>query len=416
MRAFLLLIYRILIAPLGVLLALTLGALFIPKVREGLKLRRIKRDWPVFSEPPVWIHASSGEFEYAKPFITELKARRPTTPVVVTYFTPSFAAAIARFPGVDFSLPLPFDLPGPTRAFLLRLKPQAGFIARTDLWPELLHQANAIGIPMVLFSVTKTRPPSLISGVYQNWLMRYMTSVYCVGEEDAKILQHAVAGVPISAIGDTRFDQVLQRLKNPRRLKEELKPDRAKTILAGSTWSEDEAVLIQGLQELLLAKRLQLVLVPHEPTPAHIQGLQEMLQKRGIPVTRYSTATQFSDGVLLVDQTGILAELYTWGAIAFVGGSFRKSVHSVMEPIAAGCWTWVGPHHRNNREAIDFQALSFAGIPFVQAVGSASEITAAAQRGLTDLPPAFMSAAQNEIHKRGGASRRLVDFTQPPPG
>jgi 3-deoxy-D-manno-octulosonic-acid transferase len=53
-----------------------------------------------------------------------------------------------------------------------------------------------------------------------------------------------------------------------------------------------------------------------------------------------------------VDQTGILAELYTQAQFAFVGGSFKKTVHSVMEPLAAGCVTFVGPKHQNNREAL----------------------------------------------------------------
>ena len=420
MRTFFLLVYRLFVAPLGVLLAITVGAIFVPKIREGLRLRRIKREWPDFKERPIWIHASSGEFEYAKPFITELKSRRPQTPVVVTYFTPSFATAIARFPGVDFSLPLPVDLPGPTRGFLAKLKPRMGFIARTDLWPELLHQASALRISLVLFSVTKTRPPGVMSKLYQKWLFGYLTSVYCVSEDDVRFLRGSVANIPLAAIGDTRFDQVLARLRNPRPLRDGLKPEWSKTIVAGSTWSEDETVLLQALRTLLLDDRLCLILVPHEPTPSHIQSLITDLTKLGIPHVLYSKADRFSGGVLLVDQMGILAELYQWGAFAFVGGSFRKSVHSVMEPLAAGSQTWVGPYHRNNREAIDFQSLSYRGIPFVKSVRSSNELQELAEKSLAGVSDEFSKSLRAEIESRGGASRRLVEtaahFTPAPSG
>lgn len=411
-RALLIILYRVFVAPLGVLLALTVGALFIPKVREGLRLRRVRRDWPTFTERPVWIHASSGEFEYAKPFITELKARQPKTPVVVTFFTPSFAAAIAKFPGVDFSLPLPIDLPGPTRGFLTKLNPQSGFIARTDLWPELLHQARKLGIPLTLFSVTKTKPPGLFARIYQRWLFGYMKSVYCVGDEDARLLKTTVKNINVEAIGDTRFDQVLQRLQNPKRVRDELKPEWRNTMVAGSTWSEDETVLFEALEGLLAAGKLKLVVVPHEPTPAHVEALVKEAEKRKLPHTVYSKGDQFNNGILIVDQIGILAELYRWGAFAFVGGSFKKSVHSVMEPLAAGSLTWIGPHHRNNREAIEFQKLNHKGQPFVQAVDNAKMMRESIEAALAKTGDDFASAVRAEIVKRGGASRRLVEATQ----
>ena len=146
---------------LGVLLALTLGALVhsqsSPGPQASTDAARIGR---AFSERPVWIHASSGEFEYAKPFITELKLRSPgVRQLSLPILRRASLVRLRNFPGVDFSLPLPIDLPGPIRSFLIKLNPRAGFIARTDLWPELLHQAKARGIPLILFSVTKTRTP-----------------------------------------------------------------------------------------------------------------------------------------------------------------------------------------------------------------------------------------------------------------
>ena len=73
---------------------------------------------------------------------------------------------------------------------------------------------------------------------------------------------------------------------------------------------------------------------------------------------KYSSKTEnFSiaqKDVLIVDQFGILSELYSWSHIAFVGGSFKRQVHSVMEPLTQGCFVLTGPRIKKNREALDF--------------------------------------------------------------
>ena len=54
---------------------------FSIKIREGYRIRRKQNGaWPWLTwkakQSPIWIHCASYEFEYAKPFITELKARQ----------------------------------------------------------------------------------------------------------------------------------------------------------------------------------------------------------------------------------------------------------------------------------------------------------------------------------------------------
>lgn len=411
MSSSLLFIYRTIVAPIGVLLMVTLGAIFIPKVRVGLRLRRQKRQWPKFSAPPIWIHAASGEFEYAKPVIREIKKNNPDQPIVVTYFSPSFAEAVQKFPGVDFSLPLPIDLPGPTRQFLKKLRPQCGLIARTDLWPELLHQAKSLKIPLILFSVTKTKRPPGAFKIFTQWLYGYLDHVFTVSEADAAVLKGILPSAKIEAIGDTRFDQVLERLKSPKVLRIELKPERSKTLVAGSTWWEDEKVLIEALTPLLKAGKLQLVIAPHEPTASHVDSLHHEFQKRNIPVQLYSRAPEFDSGVLIADQIGILAELYQWGSLAFVGGSFKKTVHSVMEPLAAGCLTYVGPYHRNNREAIEFQTLKLDGEAMVQVALNAEQLRDRVEKHLVanDLATRI-EGIRSAVAARGGATQKLTAF------
>ena len=63
---------------------------------------------------------------------------------------------------------------------------------------------------------------------------------------------------------------------------------------------------------------------------------------------------QFNADFLLVDEIGYLADLYRYADIAFVGGSFKEKVHSVMEPLCCGLPVLVGPFYQNNPEAAKY--------------------------------------------------------------
>ena len=395
-------VYRILAAPLLIIGFLFLS-LFSKKIRLGLRDRLKVLTYPVFSEPPFWIHAASGEFEYAKPLIRELKAKFPKIPIVVTYFSPTFRSAIAKTPGVDFALPLPFDLPGPIQNFLKIFKPKALLIARTDLWPEVLYQTKLANIPRILFSARQTSTGGFLNRAKAS-LFNQLTAIFCVSETDANNFRKLNTHVPVQAIGDTRYDQVIYRLDTATDIALGKKPHPQPWLIAGSTWPEDERVLYEALTPLVLDKKLKLILVPHEPTESHIKQIESQLKNKKLDFQMYSENKDFTAQVLLVDRVGRLAELYMVADLAFVGGSFRKSVHSVMEPLAAGLVTIVGPHFQNNREALDFIETPLSDGSFaVKVANDATEF-----RGLVAEFEKPNSLIRNEILNRAGATERLL--------
>lgn len=407
--ALFMILYRTLLFPTIMIVGFPLLYVMNKKFREGLALRRRPVEWPRFQEKPFWIHAASGEFEYAKPLVRELKRRHPSIPIVVTHFSPSFASAIANTPGVDFVMPLPLDLPGPVTTFFRRLQPRVLLISRTDLWPEVLYQARERKVPAVLFSARQT-PGNFLKNLWSRFLFSLLTEIYCVSPEDKEALERLGTQTPVHVAGDTRYDQVRFRLQNPKSLRTDLKPSRT-TLVAGSTWPEDERVLIQATRSLLSSKEIQLILVPHEPTPSHLKSLEEQIRQSGLSSQRYSEPRAWTEPILLIDQIGILAELYTWGQIAFVGGSFKKSVHSVMEPLAAGLPTLVGPFHKGNREALEFQKLKFEGLSLVSAVYSASDLEAQLLKIMEAQAqgPALRTHILKEVDARTGGTARISE-------
>ncbi len=403
-----LLMYR---AGVGILMPLALlAAPFNRKLRGFFELKlRVRRNLPKLDQP-IWIHAASGEFEYAKAVVRELKQRRPDIPILVTYSSPSFQRSIEKFPGVDLALPLPLDLPGPCAGFIKKWRPRCWLISRTDLWPEMIHQARLRKIPLLLFSMTQKDPSRInpLARGLKRWLLSQMNEIHCVSAADLDNLKALGIGHAVIS-GDTRYDQVHHRLMHGQTLPETLAPSRP-CLVAGSTWPEDEKVLLQATSELLRQKRMQMILVPHEPTDAHLAQLQSKLKAHGLKWTLFSEQNDWSKAeVLLVDKTGVLAELYQWGDFAFVGGSFKRTVHSVMEPLGAGLSTLVGPYHTNNREALEFTQIQVGRYKAVQPVGDANQMRAVLEGLLEENPASREKQIIEAFARRLGATRRLTD-------
>lgn len=402
------LFYRLIIAPTAIML-LPVLSLFSRKLRAGLSLRIHQGKIPKFENRPIWIHAASGEFEYAKALIRELKARRPEIPIAVTYFSPTYVQAIKKSELVDFCHPLPLDLPGPCRSFVKSLNPRQLLIARTDLWPELLSQVARLGIPKTVFSYTQKKPKNFFQKILTRWRLSFVDAIYCVSETDRRELE--TLGFVAEVIGDTRYDQVHHRLTHPKSLPEHLKPTKP-TLILGSGWEADEGVVIEALSPLLKAKRLKLILVPHEPTPQHITHLKKRLTRADLSFALYSTGENWdSKTTLIVDQVGILAELYTWADFAVIGGSFKSSVHSVMEALGAGLVTYVGPFHANNREAVEFQQVMIHDNQSVTCVQNAQELRCKIE-GWIDNEHALrlhQQGVKQEFLRRLGASAQLCN-------
>lgn len=387
-------------------------ALFHPKIRKGFKLRKNK-PWlqgPANSQP-IWFHCASGEFEYAKPVIRELKKNHPQLKILVTYFSPSIEKNISQFPGVDFYSPTPWDFYWSWNQFIHHHKPQALLIARTDLWPMMILATVKNKIPRLLFSKTVNKHQSGLTSVFSGYLMKKMDDIFCVSEEDRKLLSKKLKPYnKIHAAGDTRYDQCLFRLQHGKSLKP-LNNFNKPTMVCGSTWPSDEVVLFELIHEQI--KNIAFIVAPHEPTTEHLKDLTSSFSKMGVKYQLYSQTQSWDpDAVLIVDEVGILADLYKWGQFAFIGGSMNRSVHSVMEPLAQGLLCFVGPNHFNNREALTFQQLKIQDMTPVQVIHNSDELV----RRFVSLHRSWSQSHQLDlqlaVRNKAGASKIVLRWLE----
>ncbi|MBU2168864.1 MAG: 3-deoxy-D-manno-octulosonic acid transferase [Alphaproteobacteria bacterium] len=106
----------------------------------------------------VWMHAISvGESLSLLPVIGLLAERRPDLSVLVTTGTITSARMMAqRLPEGVIHQYAPVDTPGAVSGFLDHWRPSVGLFVESELWPNLILEAQARGIPLMLASARIT--------------------------------------------------------------------------------------------------------------------------------------------------------------------------------------------------------------------------------------------------------------------
>jgi 3-deoxy-D-manno-octulosonic-acid transferase len=351
----------------GFWLVIHLAAMFNSKIRRGVNGRTHLFDQlkhqakQLKAHQRIWFHSSSmGEFEQAKPIIAALREKYSDLNIIVSFFSPSGYDHSRNYKLADIITYLPFDTVANARHFLDSIRPTAAVMVRYDIWPNHIWELRRRNIPTFIANATMRKNSSRLRfplrGFHQE-LYQQLTSILTVSKGDVESFERIGLRFPqIQAIGDTRYDQVWQRSEEAR--KKHLIPEsilkRKKIFIVGSSWEEDEDVLIPTFKKIVQYDTTALmILVPHEPTLQTLERIEIQLNASPGSI-RFSDLNDYSgEQVILVDSIGILTALYQYADVAYVGGSFRQGVHSVLEPAVYGIPVLFGPKHENSQEAME---------------------------------------------------------------
>ncbi len=241
------------------------------------------------ARPLVWFHAASvGEGLQADSVLRQLRRLRPDCQLVYTHFSPSATSLAARLP-VDVADYLPYDLPEHVDRLLGALQPDLLVFAKLDLWPELATRASTTGTEVAMVAATVSQGSGRLRWPARTLLApgyRAVTAAAAISPEDAaRLVRLGVAEERIRVLGDPRFDSVLERVLGVDPSDPLLRFGRgAPTMVAGSTWPSDEVVVLRAFVGVRRrSQNARLILVPHEPTEAHLSALDGLVARLGLP-------------------------------------------------------------------------------------------------------------------------------------
>lgn len=364
----------------------------------------------------IWVHAVSlGETLAAAALVEALRQCRPQMRLLLTHSTATgreAGRALLR-PG-DVQTWLPYDTPGATRRFLRRFSPAVGVLMETEVWPNLMRQAQARRIPMVLANA-RLSERSQQRGERFDPLLRPAVESLALAlaqtEADARRLRAAGAR-EVQVCGNLKFDLAPQESLIVQGRAWRAAIGRAVLLFAVSREGE-EAPLLQAWARLRPAVSPPLLVI----VPRHPQRFDEvaaLVPPTGLTLARRSNWTDVPPpdaaqaDVWIGDSMREMPLYYGLAQVALLGGSFAPlGGQNLIEAAACGCPVVMGPHTFNFAEAA----------VLAQSAGAALRATDLADAVATALAlmkdiPRLTQAVQRSRHFAGehrGAAARMAD-------
>lgn len=353
-------LYRIGLVVFGLLMQL--AALWHPKAKRWVAGRKNLLERMAAEIQPstqhIWFHfASLGEFEQGRPVMEALKKERPETKLIITFFSPSGYEIRKNYELAEHVFYLPLDTPQHAAEFIRIVRPQLAVFTKYEYWYFCFRALSRQQIPLYIVSGIFRKDQVFFTwyGGLHRRMLGFVKHFFVQNQESVDLLS-SLGFRNTTLSGDTRFDRVYELAKHSQDLPE-IKSfcGESPVLIAGSTWPEDEALLVELLQKY---PDWKLIIAPHEVDEAHIQAILQRFPKG--QAVRYSdlTAHNQKPTTLIIDTIGLLSSLYAYGDVAYIGGGFGKGIHNTLEAAAYDIPVIFGPNYQKFQEAKDLIALN----------------------------------------------------------
>ena len=155
-------------------------------------------------------------------------------------------------------------------------------------------------------------------------------------------MAESIACENVEVTGDTRFDRVNKgaNLAEKVTLVESFLADE-KAFLVGSSWPDDEVHLYELFKSDLIESKV--IIAPHQVDTKHVLDIKNKIGSKAILFSELDENSHSDLQYLIIDNIGMLSNLYQYGYAAYVGGAFHGSLHNILEPAAFGLPVIFGP-------------------------------------------------------------------------
>lgn len=364
---------------------LPIPAAFNPKMKQFVEGRKdtfsVLRKNIKPEDKVIWFHAASlGEFEQGVPIIEIVKRIYPKHKIVVSFFSPSGYENKKNTPLADVVVYLPLDTPANAKTFIEIMHPDLALFIKYEIWPNYLQALKDHKIRTLLISGA-FRKDQVFFKSYGSWMKRSLETFehFFVQNDQSKELLQSIGFNNITLSGDTRFDRVAHQPKMDNHLEFiDVFLDGKTCIVAGSTWPEDEKLLLDFINNS--SKDVKFILAPHQINMEHIERFRKKINPAVILFSEKEKEKLSEFKVLIIDTIGLLTRIYSYAHIAYVGGAAGNTgLHNILEPAAFGVPIVIGKNFQKFPEA---RQLQTAGGLF--SVNSAKELQEIFNRLLKD--------------------------------
>jgi 3-deoxy-D-manno-octulosonic-acid transferase len=340
----------------GYCFLIRLASLWNPKAKRWMQGREMVWEhldnWQRTENPLYWFHcASLGEFEQGRPLIEALK-NHGDCQIVVTFFSPSGYEIRKNYALADLVTYLPRETNKNAARFLAKIKPDQVFFVKYEFWATYIFEAKKQGSRV--YSVAAVfRKNQLFFKPYGGFMQSVLHAFDQVFVQDLKSLD-LLKTIKVKGIlaGDPRYDRVLGNAKNVQAYPAiEAFINGSKVLVVGSSWAADDAVLKDTINHPDFEWKV--IIAPHEVSEDRVQDIERIFTKKSV---RYSNlANGSSDAqILIIDNVGMLMNVYQYANLAYVGGAFGKGLHNILEPAAFNVCVIFGNKFSKFYEATEF--------------------------------------------------------------
>ena len=379
------------------IIAIHIAALFNAKAKLWVKGRKtifqklteaIKEDKDI-----VWFHcASLGEFEQGKPIIEGYKLKYPNHKILLTFFSPSGYEIRKNYDLADWVFYLPSDTKKNAKKFISIVNPIKAIFIKYEFWFNYMAELNKKNIAFYSVSSIFRREQYFFK---YDWAANQLNnvSIFFVQDKNSKELLQNIGFTNCTVAGDTRFDSVIANTQKTVSIPliEEFSKNKT-TIICGSTWPRDEALLAKYIKE---NPNYNYIIAPHEML--QISVLQK--QTNALLFSKADNTNINNSNVLIIDSIGILSNVYKYGDLAYIGGGFGSGIHNILEAATFGLPLVFGPNYQKFKEANELIELGGA-----KSISNYSEL----EITILSFTNFNKSIAKNYIKSNAGATDIII--------
>ena len=380
---------------------------FNPKLGYAYREKLGLFEAPVLSDKVIHFHAISvGEVNAVEHLVARAAKEFPEYDIVLTTGTRTGQEIAHKKLGdvCKFITYYPFDIPFCVKKFFDKINPSLVVIAETELWPVFTNEAYKRHIPVcsvnARISDSTFKSYKLLKFFIKPILEKYTANLTQSKADMDKLVALGANPKTTKLMGNLKFDI------EPKHFDINIKNDNNRIIIAGSTHSGEEEIILTAFKKLKAEfPDIKLLIAPRHND--RIKDVEKVVTDFGMAFGLRSHDDNFIDNdIIILDTMGELGKIYTICHFAFIGGSFNNTGgHNPLEALIFNKPVITGPVKFNFKDIYKYILLTNAG----SVANNVDELEAQMRKLLSDDD--YYTLCCSDCKKIFETSRGALDFS-----